>query len=444
MNNKDALNNSINIQGDISIREFNIGINIDMIVSDDQTGGELNSIDIIKYVGLKDSPIKLISVDKKYEFELNTTRNNKIVDDYKYKFKGAYTGIYLINYIGDETIVPVNNFNFNSEGLVLKIFEDNFDEYNQKYKKVKNDPELSDHILEIYFYGKIINTKKLDDPNYNNLVYQITRLYDYNFVINNFEHKMIYLKNTLKFLAKLNSKKLIFNDFKEPNIRPNSKLDVIIIDYNSQTISKHIQGPQTFSPHSISKIEYLVSPYSYIFNSSIFYSIAIIDMIICLFINLDSISFLKLFSNTNISRDMTLKFTPFYFNKYAKEKLLNNLYLFILDPLLIMISSDVSKIETSKGLINDYNPYTFDELLRIINLIDINLILKYLASLNKKNKSYFEKIFNKKINDIKLLNILNYNIKTDNSLNNITIDGVIIDDDKTDSHFIALNRLINL
>lgn len=412
------MNSSVqtNLSGTQRIIDDSItGINIDLEIDDNLNGGELNSIDIIKYVGLTMKPIKITSVDKKYNFEINTTRNNKkISDGFNYKFKGTYTGVYLINYIGNEDEVPVNNFGYNSEGLLLKIFEDDIDKYNERYLQVKNDPDISNNILEIYFYGKI-KVKNNTNDEFNNLIYQITRFYDYNHILNDFNKKMTYFKNTVIFLNKLNSKKIIFNDFKEANIRPNEKLDVVIIDYNSQTLSNFIEGPQTFMPLLVTKIGRLVSPYHYIFNSSVFYSLGLIDFIICLFINMDIITFLKKYSNIEITRDTTYKFGPFNFDKLKNQQLYHDLYLIILDPLLHIISANPLDIEQSKGLINEYNPYTFDEILKIINSINMDILVKTFE-LYKHNRQKLEVKFQTKLDNIKLFQLFNFNIKSNGGL----------------------------
>ena len=397
------------------IDDSKTGINIDLEIDDDLNGGELSSIDIIKYVGLTTKPIKITSVDKKYNFEINTTRNNKKTSDgFNYKFKGTYTGVYLINYIGNEDDVPVNNFGYNSEGLLLKIFEDDFDKYHEKYLQVKNDPDISNNILEIYFYGKI-KVKNNTNDEFNNLIYQITRFYNYNHILNDFNKKMTYFKNTIIFLDKLNSKKIIFNDFKEANIRPTESLDVVIIDYNSQTLSKFIEGPQTFMPLLISKISKLVSPYHYIFNSSVFYSLGLIDFIICLFINMDVITFLNKYSNIELIRDTNYKFGPFNFDKLKNQQLYHDLYLIILDPLMYLISANPLEMEQAKGLINEYNPYTFDEILKIINSINMDVLVKTFESYIH-NRTKLEARFQKKINNIKLFQLFNFNIKSQGGL----------------------------
>jgi hypothetical protein len=114
--------------------------------------------------------------------------------------------------------------------FILRLYERKFHYLNEP--KTKKEYELlSEYFMKFYYYGCL----KIGLIDYN---YIITPTYDNNILIHNLTNsqKYTFLINNLKFLDKLQKNNMIYPDYKFQNIAWTSDLNIVLINYDSESL----------------------------------------------------------------------------------------------------------------------------------------------------------------------------------------------------------------
>lgn len=129
--------------------------------------------------------------------------------------------------------------------MILKLFTTDIKNIIDKYNEdITNLPQIKNNMVDILYYGKI-------NINGNELKYIITPIYETTFWTLKFNDMIKLSKNIVKTIKYIYDNNYFYNDLTSLNIGYDSDMNMIIIDYDTLTISKKLEFGNTFMPKYI-------------------------------------------------------------------------------------------------------------------------------------------------------------------------------------------------
>lgn len=192
----------------------------------------------------------------KYTFTFVDDQNKQILDGYHYKplnchyyNKGTNTAVYIIRQSGNpEDLVfrvtghPESGTTLDAISFDINTYEDN------------KNLGITQNLTDFLYYGTLTGTSRR--PYYTNPFkhnYAIVKKYGViqDLQTKGYMYRKLFFKKLIQLLITLEKQDYLINDFKPDNIGFDKDYNPIIIDYDATTISKLIQGPQTFHTNLI-------------------------------------------------------------------------------------------------------------------------------------------------------------------------------------------------
>jgi hypothetical protein len=206
-----------------------------------------------EYLKIKDSKYKLgikpifessSNIKINYEIIGHTTKDDKI-DVSPAINSGKFSAIYELknNYdVTDTTKYILRLFNRESTYHIKSSNPDGKKYHMCERKKIKEEYELfSKYLINIYQFG-VFNVHEDGKVRKTTMDYIITELYNTSSKtkVTDFtpEQKYTFLENNIKMLLELRNKKCFLGDYKLSNIGWDNNLNIILIDYDQDTIVK--------------------------------------------------------------------------------------------------------------------------------------------------------------------------------------------------------------
>ena len=129
---------------------------------------------------------------------------------------------------------------------ILKLYERKNHFLNEN--KIEKEYDIfGEFLMKYYYYGKI----KINGYEYN---YTISKLYSTNFNTLSNIQKYYFLINNLKLLNKLQKNRLFHTDFKISNIGYDTNMDIVLINYDLETISEYVENEYIFKKRNFLKM----------------------------------------------------------------------------------------------------------------------------------------------------------------------------------------------
>jgi len=243
-----------------------------------QNGGHAENI--LKYLDTTSTQcFGLLETQKIFKM---TDDNKKKKGDAKYKAAGTYTVVIFVKELIDGQLI--------GNTLVLRI---NY--YDAKYidrvkeKYIADKKEISKHMIQVYYYGILINAsalRKIASMNYYHLPYMLVKKYfTFNDLLtlnrNNILLKHDLMKQTLDLLILLNEKNIYHRDLKPENLGYDEKNILILIDWDETTLVKYSIGKHIHKSH-LSGMTYIPYYYYYLYQKRISFNEIIYSKINCL------------------------------------------------------------------------------------------------------------------------------------------------------------------
>jgi galactitol-specific phosphotransferase system IIB component len=207
---------------------------------------------------IKDTP------DNKVNFEF-IIHNSKVQNTPSFS-QGKYSAIYELKNIYD--IKDVTKY-------ILRLFNRRptyyMDETNPESnklhmcekKKMKEEYRLfSKYLINIYYYG-VFNVLETGKARPSKMDYIITDMYNTDVTKLTLDQKYIFLRNNITMLLELRNNNCFLGDYKLSNIGWDDELNIILIDYDSDTIVT-IDDRFIKQGKIMKKISHLSFPYTYI------------------------------------------------------------------------------------------------------------------------------------------------------------------------------------
>ena len=212
-----------------------------------------------------------------YSIKLEKQDENKTIPD-KYKDE-----LILRIYENPSTYKPKDDLNIGDYDLNDDLQSNLIKNWN-KHKKL-----FPENMIDIYLYGDI-NLQTMHGTMYIGF-YTITRKYIVDDKIKNFtlDNKMLYLKNTLQFLKKLEEANLTLRDLKFENSGSDSDLNFVVIDYDQDTILDEDKIKQFTKENNLGyaigtyPFTYLIDNSNSNFNYKYIYLTGLLDLFVELF-----------------------------------------------------------------------------------------------------------------------------------------------------------------
>ena len=237
-NLKEKLNYNINFVGKKIeyINKYNSPIQKDIIINTSiQTGGNApfsdNILKNFNYNNLQNNIISNNEFEFKFIDEINKVKNELSTDENKNKYmaKGYNSVVYAIHLIKTSKFEKYIN-----KLVILKLFNNDVTGIINKYNEdIKNLPNIKNNMVDILYYGQINIDNKI-------FYYIITPLYETNLEKLKFPDKIKLAKNVIKTVKYIYDSKYIFNDLAHFNIGYDGNMNMIIIDYDTETLTKKL------------------------------------------------------------------------------------------------------------------------------------------------------------------------------------------------------------
>lgn len=208
--------------------------------------GGANILQLLAYVNNENYKY-LQNGNIRFEFADKTINNKKIIDRIinngkRSRDNEGYVETEITHYYASgnhQAVFIIKDLNTN-ENYVFKIRDMSMFDKNQlkrfleisKNKYLKDIEYVKANIPILYYYGRIFK-----DGDTKNCIYNITKIYQTNFNVLDFNQKYIFFKKLLEALIHLQKYGFYLKDLKLENLGYDSGLNPIFIDYDLKTIS---------------------------------------------------------------------------------------------------------------------------------------------------------------------------------------------------------------